>query len=117
MTFDPAIHALAVCTVPLNPYPRLAQGDVSPSHSATESAAIPTLTDEDRRRQRVLDEANERRTQVIADARQEYQDNRDVIQKRFSGMTLGQWVDSALRGENLPLLDAAERDKLGGWMK
>ena len=104
MAFDPAIHELAVCTGPLL---RLA-------HSA---AAIPALTDEDRRRQRLLDEANERRTQVIADARQEYVDNRDVIQKKFPGMTLAKWIDSALQGENLRLLDAAERDKLGGWMR
>jgi hypothetical protein len=77
----------------------------------------PALTDEDRAQQRLLDEANERRTQVIADARQEYADNRDVIEKRFPGMTLAKWIDSALRGENLPLLDDVERDKLGGWTR
>ena len=114
MTFNPAIHGLAICTVPLPRYPRLAQ-DFG-SRSATESAAIPALTDEDRAQQRVLDEANERRTQVIADAQKEYVDNRDVIQEKFPGMTLAKWIDSALQGENLPLLDAAERDKLGGWM-
>jgi len=107
MAFDPAIHGLAFCTVPLLRYPRLAYS----------ASAIPALTDEDRRRQGLLDEANERRTQVIADSRREYTENRDVIQGKFPGMTLAKWINSTLQGENLPLLDAAEGNKLGGWMR
>jgi len=121
MTFDPATHGVTCCTVPLNPYPRPSSAEelrgTPQAHSAAAAMLLfPALTAEDREQQRLLDEANERRTQVIADARQEYADNRDVIQEKFPGMTLAKWIDSALQGENLPLLDAAERDKLGGWM-
>ena len=104
MTFNPAIHGLAFCTVPLPRYPRLAYS----------ASAIPALTDEDRAQQRLLDEANKRRLEVITVAKKEYEDNRDVIEKRFPGMTLAKWIDSALRGENLPLLDDVERDGFGG---
>ena len=74
----------------------------------------PTLTDEDRVQQRLLDEANKRRLKVVTDAKKEYEDNRDVIEKRFPGMTLAKWIDSALRGEHLDPLVDWERDGFGG---
>jgi len=74
----------------------------------------PTLTGADLDEQRVIDEANRRRPAVIADAKKEYEDNRDVIEKRFPGCTLAKWIDSALQGEHLDKLADWERNGFGG---
>jgi len=113
MAFDPAIHGLAFCTVPLNPYPRLAQGGASPSPSATEGSHSATEKI-DRDRLEAEQEGARRRAQTLRELLAEWERSKRGLMQHKPGLTWITHINSRLEGFGDPPLTPAEIRTLGG---
>jgi hypothetical protein len=111
MAFDPAIHGLAMCTVPLPRYPRLAQ-DFG-SHSATESSHSATERI-DRDRLDAEQEAARQRAQTLQELLAEWERLKRGVLQHFPEMTWIGYLNRALENFRDPPLTPAEMRILGG---
>ena len=113
MAFDPAIYGLAFCTVPLNQYPRLAQGGAPPSPPATEGRHSATERI-DRDRLDAEQEAARRRVHLLQELLTEWNRLKRGLMQHKPGLTWITYTNSRLEGFGDPPLTPAEIRTLGG---
>jgi len=116
MAFDPAIHGLAFCTVPLNQYPRLAQGGAPPPSSAGGAGGkSPSATERiDRDRLDAEQEAARQRAQTLWELLAEWDRLKRGVLQHFPEMMWIGYLNRALENFGDPPLTPAEIRILGG---